>query len=395
MIQGTKAKFAWRIADNGFATLSDTDPGYFGKGIYFTSDIEYAWRFAKPEKTINGNNQVIEGPRAFVIAMTIPGNIFPVTKSCVGTTCEKGFQSHYTMVENIDNAAVPISADQLRQPHKYVDELVLFQDPQCLPLFIVYYSAEKVLDEGKYPALDEKSIYSENRAESEFEESGGFQEYEEDDSFTVKCDLSKMQYRRKEFLNLIYDKMYDFQLEKNHLLTVKGMKKRELVDVLRNLFEEYHGDQISKDDAISVTEAIHNVGYNLTIQKNLIPKPKFQQIKTYLRILGYLPPENPPEDSSKVDQNGGFPRNQFDSESENNFERKKGKEKEQGGGEVKQGEKGVGAGAEQIERLEVESLSDLSSIESRSIESVLTLQFASVEEANLVFHQILQILEKN
>ena len=40
MAQGTDSEAAWKIAEGGFGLVtSDTDPGWFGKGFFFYSQV--------------------------------------------------------------------------------------------------------------------------------------------------------------------------------------------------------------------------------------------------------------------------------------------------------------------------------------------------------------------
>lgn len=40
---------AMRIAQHGMMNLSTTDAGYYGRGFYFTTDLNYALRYARPD----------------------------------------------------------------------------------------------------------------------------------------------------------------------------------------------------------------------------------------------------------------------------------------------------------------------------------------------------------
>jgi len=110
-------EIALKIIEHGFEMAVN--------GIYFTSDYEHAKQ--------NGNNQV------FLITMTVPGNPYPIVGNAVQLDmnkdeivekekglnqkgfCVQGYQSHYSKVEG-----------------KHVDEMVLFNPAQALPLFLVY-----------------------------------------------------------------------------------------------------------------------------------------------------------------------------------------------------------------------------------------------------------------
>jgi len=116
MAQGTDSEAAWKIAEGGFGLVtSDTDPGWFGKGlqkskitkkktrkklkiflkkslgIYFTSSFEYALRYALTKAGSNKKPEIL-------ICAIIPGNIYPVSDmSLLGTTFQNGYQSNFAI----------------------------------------------------------------------------------------------------------------------------------------------------------------------------------------------------------------------------------------------------------------------------------------------------------
>jgi len=155
MIQGTTVQASMKIAESGFATIATTDDGYYGKGIYFTSDLKYAQKYATKKK----------GVPAYIIACVLPGNPYPVTElpykrektifagstdldklmakkkvinpdGFYGKGVQSGYQSHYTLVKKEDiTTAFPIST--AFDPSLHADEIVVFQDAQTLPKFIL------------------------------------------------------------------------------------------------------------------------------------------------------------------------------------------------------------------------------------------------------------------
>ena len=69
--------------------------GWFGKGIYFTSELKYAEKYS--ELAAQQHNK----RAAIVISAVITGNPFPVIEhpfqdanSFLGKTCQIGYQSH-------------------------------------------------------------------------------------------------------------------------------------------------------------------------------------------------------------------------------------------------------------------------------------------------------------
>jgi len=156
MFQGTSEEAVWSIVENGFATVATLDAGYFGKGIYFSSDLTYSIKYANPQ---NPKGKVI------IVALTIPGNAYPITEHpflidshgevLMKTDSEgksmrlhnpdgfyehgpqSGFQAHYTIVEKHNiRKAFPIKTSIDVTNH--ADELVVFQDAQTLPVFVLY-----------------------------------------------------------------------------------------------------------------------------------------------------------------------------------------------------------------------------------------------------------------
>lgn len=144
---GTSRTTAWKIARTGFATVAALDEGFFGRGSYFTSDVKYAKFYSSIAAR--------QDKPCLVLALVIPGNSYPVTEgtnfpnpsdpkehdkeevSLKGNPVKKGYQSHHTHVHATKNdkfghVCNPPVGD-------ITDELVLFQDAQALPLFVIYF----------------------------------------------------------------------------------------------------------------------------------------------------------------------------------------------------------------------------------------------------------------
>jgi len=137
MLQGTSESGAWSICEHGFANLAANDEGYFGRGIYFTRDVDYAKQFAKP----------VNGIRTYLVCLVLPGLSYPVTevpffgdakrpnpKGFYGKGVFAGYHSHYTIVPKGMLGAFP--ARDPYSPNEHSDELVIFQHAQALPLFL-------------------------------------------------------------------------------------------------------------------------------------------------------------------------------------------------------------------------------------------------------------------
>jgi hypothetical protein len=86
VLHGTDAEVGWKICKTGYAALPSQDAGWYGRGIYFTSNAEYASPYyhdkSKP---------------CILINLVLPGNPYPVTESSdlSGKPLMNGYQSHY------------------------------------------------------------------------------------------------------------------------------------------------------------------------------------------------------------------------------------------------------------------------------------------------------------
>jgi len=140
VVHGTSEGIAMKIAAGGFAALSTLDSGFYGKGMYFsTSAIYTAPYFSKYKDP------------AILICLTIPGNPYPVVedyateKSLTGKALIPGYQSHYVLVNS--SGSIPSKNEKDR---KLYDELVLEQEAQVVPIFLVTllvtYDLEKIMN---------------------------------------------------------------------------------------------------------------------------------------------------------------------------------------------------------------------------------------------------------
>ena len=154
--QGTSENAAYRIVTNGFGTTATLDDGYFGRGIYFTSSMEYAAKYTNSTKR----------GKVFLLSLVITGNTFPVTEhpfkekqgggiehmsdengkkkpvlnplGFLEKACRAGYQSHYTVVDSRNVlTAFPFREKEL-DPEKTANEIVVFDSAQILPLFLIY-----------------------------------------------------------------------------------------------------------------------------------------------------------------------------------------------------------------------------------------------------------------
>lgn len=135
-LHGTDKAAALQICQMGFATLSSlyvttylahylflSDAGWYGQGMYFSSESSYILPFCENRPT-----------PAILLCYVIPGNIYPVTDdhqgptSLLGKPVVPGFQSHYVLV-NKDGKVYNSGVDD-----EIFDEIVLFQENSvCFP----------------------------------------------------------------------------------------------------------------------------------------------------------------------------------------------------------------------------------------------------------------------
>jgi len=132
VVHGTDKKIANMILTNGFAALSKIDDGWYGKGIYFSSNAQYVIPYFATRKN-----------PAIMICLLLPGNPYPVTESHLqkpnlfGEHIVSGHQSHYVVTgangypcQNMNDA-------------RY-DEYVVDQEVQVVPIFVVEMDKDDV-----------------------------------------------------------------------------------------------------------------------------------------------------------------------------------------------------------------------------------------------------------
>jgi len=125
-LHGTSFTIAWKIAQQGFAALSTLDAGFYGKGIYFSTAATYIIPYIARKRD-----------PAVLICLSFLGNSYPVTEhykgeqSLLGTALKSGYQSHY-VITSLDGAPTQKQMDK-----DYYDELVIDQQSQVLPVFLL------------------------------------------------------------------------------------------------------------------------------------------------------------------------------------------------------------------------------------------------------------------
>jgi len=126
-LHGASEGVAWSIVRSGFAALSSLDAGYYGKGVYFSTDSNYiSPYFAKSDVP------------AILVNFILPGNVFPVTEDhtgsekLLGSAMKAGYQSHYVLVDN--KGSIPEDYDD---PSVLFSEIVVEQESQIVPAYII------------------------------------------------------------------------------------------------------------------------------------------------------------------------------------------------------------------------------------------------------------------
>jgi len=138
VFHGTGRETPWKIVQTGFCTVATLDDGYYGQGIYFTSDLNYAKMYSNISTRSVSESYVM-------LAFASPGNIYPVRegpmdvsslKGKAGPVCV-GYQSHYVLVNppGDQNIGLPVAVNE----KNFVDELVLFQESQAVPKYLLVF----------------------------------------------------------------------------------------------------------------------------------------------------------------------------------------------------------------------------------------------------------------
>jgi len=146
-LHGTDAKHVWNISATGFANISTLDAGYYGKGIYFTTYLLYTLPYLTRLQP------------ALIISYCTPGNVWPVIEhpnednpNELGAPLKSGYNSHY------------IIASKNGYPHKervtkdVFDELVISQEVQAIPAFVILIKSLNLKQQMKYAVYTERQL---------------------------------------------------------------------------------------------------------------------------------------------------------------------------------------------------------------------------------------------
>ena len=148
------------ICRTGFASISTTDAGFFGRGIYATTYAQYAAEYARGALTGKANLPNADGEFVVLVAWATPGLAYPITRDRAGADCDyfadsvssrfysnrgepakalrSPFDSHYVCIRREDYQCM----DGMRQGHDVApeyDELVLGDASQLLPCYRLYF----------------------------------------------------------------------------------------------------------------------------------------------------------------------------------------------------------------------------------------------------------------
>jgi len=128
-VHGTGHDVAHKICRHGFAALSSLDQGYFGQGIYFTCSVPYIFPYIA----------TLQKPTMLVVLL-FPGNVYPVIErpsdpnSLFGKPMKAGYQAHYAITTK---KGLPVGNVPENNNEELYDELVIIQESQILPIYLV------------------------------------------------------------------------------------------------------------------------------------------------------------------------------------------------------------------------------------------------------------------
>jgi len=94
MVQGTTTEAGWSIAQGGFGVVaSEKDQGFYGKGIYSTSHLNYGRKYAEVRATGSFTMP------ALIFCAIVHGNVLPFVDATTyyGKHVADGYQSHFTI----------------------------------------------------------------------------------------------------------------------------------------------------------------------------------------------------------------------------------------------------------------------------------------------------------
>jgi len=136
-IHGTSEDIANSIITTGFVALSKLDSGYYGKGVYFTTSVQYALPYFATKSS-----------PVVIICLVISGNAYPVIehpdeeKSFMGAALSPGYHSHYVLTRKDGYPCYKIMSGY--DEEQFFDELVIEQEAAILPFYYLKVSRENL-----------------------------------------------------------------------------------------------------------------------------------------------------------------------------------------------------------------------------------------------------------
>jgi len=137
---GTKTENLNSICEQGLKLKSTNDEGWFGKGIYFTQLPCYGEYYINQCGVTMGVNEF-----SLLLCWVVLGNPNPiVTDEYRGADCRPNFHSHYALVHDFS----PIYDGPIEEANG--DEIVIFNESQCIPRYIVHYNTQNKAEFDEY-----------------------------------------------------------------------------------------------------------------------------------------------------------------------------------------------------------------------------------------------------
>jgi len=170
VLQGlSKPDLCWDLCKHGFSQISQFDEGYYGKGMYFTSSLEYAVNiFANLEN------------RVILVSFVNIGNPYPCIEnpskpreSLIGRNIKQGYDCHYSVV---DGNGLPLTNEELMNAQNAnracYDELVVPEEQQILPCYLVFLGRGKraTISRAKVEYNDDEKRELENARQEDYRE---------------------------------------------------------------------------------------------------------------------------------------------------------------------------------------------------------------------------------
>lgn len=174
---GSSESTAWKRAESNFLLphepealgIAQTDPGYFGKGLYFTQFPSYGAKYAKEKIKDEDGKEIQVAGNCLLFSWVLMGRAYPVIETpstdrrdavrtllnkgkrergklcmfdlfhsivCLKIGLKDGFDSHYAVVKSAGSMAyIPCKADQTPD----YDEICVFKKQQVLPRYIFFF----------------------------------------------------------------------------------------------------------------------------------------------------------------------------------------------------------------------------------------------------------------